>query len=67
MVPGLPNFFMVYGPQAPTSLANGPPFVEMERVQRVLTYSDDMVAPRLSRLLGWLNRLKFLLSHLLLG
>ncbi|OGE50186.1 hypothetical protein PENARI_c018G08314 [Penicillium arizonense] len=30
MVPDAPNFFMVYGPQAPTSLANGPPFIEME-------------------------------------
>lgn len=30
MVPDTPNFFMVYGPQAPTSLANGPPFIEME-------------------------------------
>ncbi|KAJ5108141.1 hypothetical protein N7456_004816 [Penicillium angulare] len=30
MVPEAPNLFMVYGPQAPTSLANGPPFIEME-------------------------------------
>ncbi|KAJ5668659.1 hypothetical protein N7462_009729 [Penicillium macrosclerotiorum] len=30
MVPGAPNLFMVYGPQAPTSLANGPPFIEMQ-------------------------------------
>ncbi|KAJ5327696.1 hypothetical protein N7452_008086 [Penicillium brevicompactum] len=30
MIPEVPNFFMVYGPQAPTSLANGPPFIEME-------------------------------------
>lgn len=30
MVPDTPNLFMVYGPQAPTSLANGPPFIEME-------------------------------------
>lgn len=30
MIPDAPNFFMVYGPQAPTSLANGPPFIEME-------------------------------------
>ncbi|KAJ5123740.1 hypothetical protein N7448_009837 [Penicillium atrosanguineum] len=30
MVPDAPNLFMVYGPQAPTSLANGPPFIEME-------------------------------------
>jgi cation diffusion facilitator CzcD-associated flavoprotein CzcO len=30
MVPDTPNLFIVYGPQAPTSLANGPPFIEME-------------------------------------
>ncbi|OBT73773.1 hypothetical protein VF21_07981 [Pseudogymnoascus sp. 05NY08] len=30
MVPGLPNAFFLYGPQAPTSLANGPPFLELQ-------------------------------------
>ncbi|KAJ6090336.1 hypothetical protein N7486_009151 [Penicillium sp. IBT 16267x] len=30
MIPDAPNLFMVYGPQAPTSLPNGPPFIEME-------------------------------------
>lgn len=30
MTPDAPNLFFVYGPQAPTSLANGPPFIEME-------------------------------------
>lgn len=30
MAPGLPNAFFLYGPQAPTSLANGPPFLEMQ-------------------------------------
>jgi cation diffusion facilitator CzcD-associated flavoprotein CzcO len=30
MIPDCPNLFMVYGPQAPTSLANGPPLIEME-------------------------------------
>lgn len=29
-VPDTPNFFMIYGPQAPTSWANGPPFIEMQ-------------------------------------
>jgi cation diffusion facilitator CzcD-associated flavoprotein CzcO len=28
MIPKLPNMFMVYSPQAPTSLANGPPIIE---------------------------------------
>ncbi|KAF2486985.1 hypothetical protein BDY17DRAFT_288105 [Neohortaea acidophila] len=27
---GYPNMFMVYGPQAPTSLTNGPPFLELQ-------------------------------------
>ncbi|EME43731.1 hypothetical protein DOTSEDRAFT_23863 [Dothistroma septosporum NZE10] len=30
MVNGFPNFFMVYGPQAPTSLSNGPIFLEIQ-------------------------------------
>lgn len=30
MVAGLPNMFMVYGPRAPTSFANGPPFIEAQ-------------------------------------
>lgn len=30
VVPGLPNMFMLYGPQAPSGLANGPPFLEMQ-------------------------------------
>ena len=30
IVNGYPNFFMVYGPQAPTSLTNGPPFIELQ-------------------------------------
>ncbi|USW56787.1 Putative flavin monooxygenase, FAD/NAD(P)-binding domain superfamily [Septoria linicola] len=29
-VNGFPNFMMVYGPQAPTSLTNGPPFIELQ-------------------------------------
>ena len=29
-VPGMPNMFVVYGPQAPTSLANGPPIIEAQ-------------------------------------
>jgi cation diffusion facilitator CzcD-associated flavoprotein CzcO len=30
MIPGMPNAFMVYSPQAPTSLANGPPIIEIQ-------------------------------------
>lgn len=30
MIPGLPNFFMSYSPQAPTSLSNGPPIIEYQ-------------------------------------
>ncbi|KAI0569010.1 Flavin-binding monooxygenase, partial [Pyrenophora tritici-repentis] len=29
-VPGCPNAFFLYGPQAPSSLANGPPFIELQ-------------------------------------
>lgn len=29
-VPGFPNAFLLYAPQAPSSLANGPPFVELQ-------------------------------------
>lgn len=28
--PGMPNMFMLYGPQAPSGLANGAPFIELE-------------------------------------
>ncbi|PHH88124.1 hypothetical protein CDD83_7944 [Cordyceps sp. RAO-2017] len=30
MAPGFPNAFFLYGPQAPTSLVNGPPFLELQ-------------------------------------
>ena len=30
MIPDMPNLFMVYGPQAPTSFANGPPIIEIQ-------------------------------------
>lgn len=30
MVPDLPNAFFLYGPQAPTALANAPPFIELQ-------------------------------------
>ncbi|KAM0198861.1 hypothetical protein ACHAQI_012272 [Fusarium lateritium] len=30
MAPGFPNAFMLYGPQAPSGLANGPPFLELQ-------------------------------------
>ncbi|KAK2600053.1 hypothetical protein QQS21_005217 [Conoideocrella luteorostrata] len=30
MVPGMPNAFILYGPQAPTSLTSGPPFIELQ-------------------------------------
>ncbi|KAJ3536769.1 hypothetical protein NM208_g6579 [Fusarium decemcellulare] len=29
-VPGFPNFFMTYSPQAPTALSNGPPIIEYQ-------------------------------------
>ena len=30
MIPKMPNLFMVYSPQAPTSLSNGPPIIETQ-------------------------------------
>jgi cation diffusion facilitator CzcD-associated flavoprotein CzcO len=30
MIPKMPNMFMVYSPQAPTSLSNGPPIIEIQ-------------------------------------
>lgn len=30
MIPEMPNMFMVYSPQAPTSFANGPPIIEIQ-------------------------------------
>ena len=30
MIDGMPNAFMMYSPQAPTSLANGPPIIEIQ-------------------------------------
>lgn len=30
MVDGMPNMFMVYSPQAPTALSNGPPTIEIQ-------------------------------------
>jgi cation diffusion facilitator CzcD-associated flavoprotein CzcO len=30
MVPEMPNLFMVYSPQAPTSFSNGPPIIEIQ-------------------------------------
>ncbi|KAH8655973.1 hypothetical protein BGZ61DRAFT_541153 [Ilyonectria robusta] len=41
MVPGLPNAFILYGPQAPTALANGPPFLELQ-VEWVTKLLDNM-------------------------
>lgn len=41
MVPGLPNAFILYGPQAPTALANGPPFLELQ-VEWITKLLDNM-------------------------
>ncbi|KAK0113634.1 hypothetical protein ONS95_013879 [Cadophora gregata] len=30
MIPDMPNVFMVYSPQAPTALSNGPPIIEIQ-------------------------------------
>ncbi|KAF7553934.1 hypothetical protein G7Z17_g3307 [Cylindrodendrum hubeiense] len=46
MVPGLPNAFFLYGPQAPTSLANGPPFLELQ-VEWVTAFLKKMKSDKL--------------------
>ena len=59
MVPDMPNAFFLYGPQAPTALTNGPPFIEVE-VEWVVDMLDKMdkdhvssVAPKDARANEW--------------
>ncbi|WPG98762.1 Hypothetical protein R9X50_00155600 [Acrodontium crateriforme] len=42
MVNGFPNMYIVYGPQAPTSFTNGPPFIELqcEWIRDVITRQE---------------------------
>ena len=52
MIDGMPNAFMVYSPQAPTSLANGPPIIEIqvdwiaECVRKMKAEGIDSVNPK---------------------
>lgn len=71
MVPDAPNLFMVYGPQAPTSLANGPPFIEMEvdwicrciekmRVENLIT-----IEPTTQSAEAWREQVRLISEHTL--
>lgn len=42
LVPGMPNAFILYGPQAPSALANGPTFIELQVVW-MMRLIDKMV------------------------
>ncbi|PVH71913.1 putative dimethylaniline monooxygenase [Cadophora sp. DSE1049] len=43
MIPDMPNLFMVYSPQAPTALSNGPPIIEIQ---------VDWIADAISKMRG---------------
>ncbi|KAF2218993.1 hypothetical protein BDZ85DRAFT_285809 [Elsinoe ampelina] len=43
MAPSFPNMFMLYGPQAPSGLANGPPFLELQ-VDWILRFMERLKA-----------------------
>lgn len=47
MVPDMPNAFILYGPQAPTSLANGPTFIELQ-VNWVMDMVENMAADKVA-------------------
>lgn len=59
MIPDTPNLFMVYGPQAPTSLANGPPFIEMEvdwickAIEKMQAEGLESIEPTLDAAKAW--------------
>ncbi|KAK0387427.1 hypothetical protein NLU13_5739 [Sarocladium strictum] len=42
-VPSMPNAFMLYGPQAPSGLSNGPPFLELQ-VDWIVQFLADIKA-----------------------
>lgn len=59
MIPDMPNLFVVYGPQAPTALANGPPFIEMEvdwickAIAKMQVDGLDSIEPTLDAATRW--------------
>jgi hypothetical protein len=71
MVPDAPNFFMVYGPQAPTSLANGPPFIEMEvdwickAIEKMQNEGLNSIEPILSAVEAWREQVVAVSEHTL--
>lgn len=71
MIPDAPNLFMVYGPQAPTSLANGPPFIEMEAdwicnaIQKMEREGLVAIEPKLESAEAWKEQVRAVSEHTL--
>lgn len=71
MIPDAPNLFMVYGPQAPTSLANGPPFIEMEvdwicnAIQKMEREGLAAIEPKLESAEAWKEQVRAVSEHTL--
>lgn len=71
MTNGFPNMFMLYGPQAPTSLVNGPPFLELEAefVRDILVRLRDesltTIDPKKEKEDAWRQQVLDLANHTL--
>ncbi|ETN37238.1 uncharacterized protein HMPREF1541_08228 [Cyphellophora europaea CBS 101466] len=59
MIDGLPNAFLTYSPQAPTSLANGPPIIEIQvdwivdAIKKMRDEGIDTIVPRFEAAEKW--------------
>lgn len=59
MIDGLPNAFLTYSPQAPTSLANGPPIIEIQvdwivdAIKKMRDEGIDSIDPRFEAADKW--------------
>lgn len=58
-IDGMPNMFMVYSPQAPTSLSNGPPIIEIQvdwirdAIEKMQRDNIDNIEPRFEAADKW--------------
>lgn len=70
-IPDMPNLFMVYGPQAPTSLANGPPFIEKnvdwicKVIAKMRDEGLDTVQPTVDAASQWRDQVVAISEHTL--
>ncbi|KAK5405210.1 hypothetical protein LTR06_008905 [Exophiala xenobiotica] len=59
MIDGMPNMFMVYSPQAPTALSNGPPVIEVQvdwavrAMQKMKSEKIKTIEPRTDFAVKW--------------